>query len=75
MAKYSTIQELTGADMEQGNSLHRRYWNSSSLPIRERRKHRPSLCNYRRDRVLRKIMKNEMAALAKKIQSALEAEQ
>lgn len=75
MAKYSTIQELTGADMEQGRALYRRYWNSSSLPIRERRNNRPSLCNYRRNRVLRKIMKNEMSALAKNIQSALEVEQ
>ena len=67
MAKFSTIQELTGADMEQGGSLMRRYLNQSSLPTREKRLSMPKLCVFRRDRVLRRLMKNEMTALASRI--------
>lgn len=67
MARPSTIQELTGADMEQGGSLMRRYWNQSSLPTREKRLNMPKLCVFRRDRVLRRLMNNEMAALASRI--------
>lgn len=68
MAKCSTIQELTGADMEQGNALYKRYWGSSSLSVREKRENRPNLCNFRRDAVLRKIMAREMEALVSRIQ-------
>lgn len=67
MAKPSTIQELTGADMEQGGSLMRRYWNQSSLPTREKRLNMLKFCVFRRDRVLRRLMNNEMAALASRI--------
>ncbi|EJG2384919.1 hypothetical protein AM391_RS02995 [Kluyvera ascorbata] len=67
MAKFSTIQELMGADMEQGGSLMKRYWNQSALPAREKRLNMPKLCIFRRDRVLRRLMNNEMNALASRI--------
>ncbi|QPO98307.1 hypothetical protein GVI61_17980 [Citrobacter freundii] len=67
MAKFSTIQELTGSDMEQGRALMNRYWRSSSLPVREKRKSMPRLCVFRRDRVLRRLMSNEMNALVNRI--------
>ncbi|WP_455768635.1 DUF7301 family protein [Citrobacter werkmanii] len=67
MAKFSTIQELTGSDMEQGRALMNRYWSSSSLPVREKRQNMPRLCVFRRDRVLRKLMSNEMNALVNRI--------
>ncbi|MGO0144911.1 DUF7301 family protein [Citrobacter freundii] len=67
MAKFSTIQELTGSDMEQGRALMNRYWRSSSLPIREKRQNMPRLCVFRRDRVLRRLMSNEMNALVNRI--------
>ncbi|MFZ4362860.1 DUF7301 family protein [Citrobacter portucalensis] len=67
MAKFSTIQELTGSDMEQGRALMNRYWLSSSLPVREKRQNMPRLCVFRRDRILRKLMSNEMNALVNRI--------
>lgn len=67
MAKFSTIQELTGSDMEQGGALMRRYWNQSALPTREKRLNMPRLCVFRRDKVLRRLMNNEMSALASRI--------
>ncbi|HCQ7275891.1 TPA: hypothetical protein OL752_003338 [Citrobacter freundii] len=67
MAKFSTIQELTGSDMEQGRALMNRYWRSSSLPVREKRLNIPQLCVFRRDRVLRRLMSNEMNALVNRI--------
>lgn len=67
MSRFSTIQELTGSDMEHGGSLMRRYWNQSSLPVREKRLNMPKLCVFRRDRVLRRLMSNEMSALARRI--------
>jgi len=68
MAKFSTIQNLMGADMDQGGALYKRYWNQSSLPVRERKNNRPTFCKFRRDRVLRKLMNNEMKALVSRIQ-------
>ncbi|HAK1937640.1 TPA: DUF7301 family protein [Salmonella enterica subsp. enterica serovar Muenchen] len=70
MGKSSTIQELTGSDMEQGNSLYKRYLKASSLPFKEKIKHRPSLCRFRRDRVLRRLMQNEMKSLTIRIERA-----
>ncbi|WP_460522422.1 DUF7301 family protein [Erwinia aphidicola] len=37
-----------------------RYYKSSSLPFTEKRKHKPEVCKYRRDRVLHAIMNREM---------------
>lgn len=63
MSKFSTIQELTGSDITQGKALMNRYHKSSSLPIMERRKNVPTVCCFRRDRVLRRLMRIEMDAL------------
>ncbi|MHA3924551.1 DUF7301 family protein [Klebsiella oxytoca] len=50
--------------MEQSGALRKRYWQSSSLPFSEKRKHRPQPCRFRRDRVLQKIMRREMEYMA-----------
>ncbi|MGU3723680.1 DUF7301 family protein [Klebsiella aerogenes] len=53
--------------MEQSGALSKRYWQSSSLPFREKRKHRPQPCRFRRDRALQKIMRREMEAMANRL--------
>ncbi|EPL4116177.1 DUF7301 family protein [Klebsiella pneumoniae] len=54
MSKVSTVGEIVRSDMEQSGTLRKRYWKSSSLPFREKRKHRPQPCHFRRDKVLKK---------------------
>ncbi|MGR7336751.1 DUF7301 family protein [Klebsiella aerogenes] len=67
MTRVSTVGELARSDMEQSGALRKRYWQSSSLPFREKRKHRPQPCRFRRDRVLQKIMRREMEAMANRL--------
>lgn len=67
MTRVSTVGELARSDMEHSGALRKRYWQSSSLPFRERRKHRPQPCRFRRDRVLQKIMRREMEAMANRL--------
>ena len=67
MKKLSTIQDLLFHDMNQGKSIFNRYWKSSSLPPRERHKHRPKIIR-RRDKVFLKIIRLEMMASMKRIQ-------
>lgn len=67
MSGFSTIQELMGSDMTEGRARMRRYWSSSSLPAREKHVNAPKLCDWRRDKVLRKLMKNEMNALSRRL--------
>lgn len=55
MRKLSTASDLLVADMKQGRALFDRYRKSSSLPTRELKLNQPRL-NYRRDRVLKKII-------------------
>ncbi|MGF3157827.1 DUF7301 family protein, partial [Klebsiella pneumoniae] len=54
MPRASTVGEIVRSDMVQSGALRKRYWQSSSLPFREKRKHRPQPCHFRRDRVLQK---------------------
>ncbi|WP_064743330.1 DUF7301 family protein [Klebsiella aerogenes] len=67
MTRVSTVGEPVRSDMEQSGALRKRYWESSSLPFRERRKCRPQPCHFRRDRVLQKIMRREMEAMANRL--------
>lgn len=67
MSKVSTVGEIVRSDMEQSGALRKRYWKSSSLPFRERRKHRPQPCHFRRDKVLKKIMHREMEAMVNRL--------
>ncbi|HHT2832378.1 TPA: DUF7301 family protein [Klebsiella aerogenes] len=67
MPKVSTVGEIVRSDMEQSGVLRKRYWQSSSLPFREKRKHRPHPCHFRRDRVLQKIMRREMEAMVNRL--------
>ncbi|WP_458294584.1 DUF7301 family protein [Klebsiella aerogenes] len=67
MPRASTVGEIVRSDMEQSGALRERYWKSSSLPFRERRKCRPQPFHFRRDRVLQKIMRREMEAMANRL--------
>lgn len=67
MSKVSTVGEIVRSDMEQSGALRKRYWQSSSLPFREKRKHRPQPYRLRRDRVLQKIMRREMEAMVNRL--------
>ncbi|WP_326494852.1 DUF7301 family protein [Klebsiella aerogenes] len=67
MPRASTIGEIVRSDMEQSGAHRKRYWQSSSLPFREKRKHRPQPCHFRRDRVLQKIMRREMEAMVNRL--------
>ncbi|EOD2804681.1 hypothetical protein ACJLW1_003205 [Klebsiella aerogenes] len=67
MTRVSTVGELVRSDMEQSGALRKRYWESSSLPFREKRKHRPQRCHFRRDKVLQKIMRREMEAMVNRL--------
>lgn len=67
MPMVSTVGEIVRSDMEQSGALRKRYWESSSLPFRERRKHRPQPSRFRRDRVLQKIMCREMEAMVNRL--------
>ncbi|HIC8950928.1 TPA: DUF7301 family protein [Klebsiella pneumoniae] len=67
MPRASTVGELVRSDMERSGALRKRYWQSSSLPFREKRKHRPQPYRFRRDRVLQKIMRREMEAMVNRL--------
>ncbi|MBT0720422.1 hypothetical protein HGT70_03890 [Rosenbergiella collisarenosi] len=67
MKKLSTTQDLVFHDMNQGSSIFKRYWKSSSLPARERYRNRPKII-FRRDKVLSRLLRIEMMASVKKIQ-------
>lgn len=67
MSRASTVGEIVRSDMEQSGAHRKRYWQSSSLPFRERRKHRPQPCHFRRDKVLQKIMRREMEAMVNRL--------
>ncbi|MDI3438319.1 hypothetical protein QLG07_02455, partial [Erwinia sp. V90_4] len=56
----TTAQQLIHHDIAQSNHIMQRYYKSSSLPFIEKRKHKPEVCKYRRDRVLHAIMNREM---------------
>lgn len=67
MSRASTVGEIVRSDMEQSGAHRKRYWQSSSLPFREKRKHRPQPCHFRRDKVLKKIMRREMEAMVNRL--------
>ncbi|OAH25345.1 DUF7301 family protein [Serratia marcescens] len=53
----TTASELISRDLLEWDNLQKRYWNASSLPHVERFKHNPKRKQYRRDRVLIRILK------------------
>lgn len=63
----TTAQEFIRIDITQSGRLLRQYYKSSSLPWPERRKYRPEVCQYRRDKVLHQIMRREMAKVLESI--------
>lgn len=67
MPRVSTVGEIVRSDMEHSGALRKRYWQSSSLPFGEKRKHRPQPCRFRRDRELQKIMRREMEAVVNRL--------
>lgn len=67
MSKVSTIQKLTGSDMQQGHALMRRYYISSSLSLFEKTINAPKVCQFRRDKILKRLINLQLAALARKL--------
>lgn len=62
----STISQLLSADIEQDVALCKRYYKSSNLPNGEKRKHAPTYMQFRRDRVMAKLMWLESQVAVKK---------
>ncbi|NUU68455.1 hypothetical protein HQN64_20430 [Enterobacteriaceae bacterium BIT-l23] len=56
----STHRELFEADVAESRARFKKYYRSSSLPMREKFKHRPKDRKYRRDRVLHEIITRGM---------------
>ena len=65
MSKSSTIQELMGSDLAHGQALMRRYYKASSLPIGEKNINAPKVCQFRRDKVMRRLINLQLTSLAK----------
>lgn len=61
------LANLITHDLIESRVLLRRYLKSSSLPIKEKMKHRPKPCHYRRDRVLRRLMQLSLSTTLEKI--------
>lgn len=70
MGKFSEMRDLMWADMMQNGAIHSRYWQSSSLPIVERQRLKPSPLKFRRDKVLRKLVNIEMKSIMDLVQNA-----
>lgn len=62
----TTISQLLSADIEQDIALCRRYYQSSNLPNGEKRKHAPNYMQFRRDKVMAKLMWLESQVAVKK---------
>jgi hypothetical protein len=56
----STHKELLNADAAENRARFKRYYSSSSLPMREIFKHLPKYQKYRRDRVIHEIINRDM---------------
>ncbi|WP_241666534.1 DUF7301 family protein [Jejubacter calystegiae] len=56
----STHRELFKSDVAESRARFKKYYRSSSLPMREKFKHRPKEPHYPRDRVLQKIINRDM---------------
>lgn len=60
MSKPSTMSELLHSDLVCCRNIMGRYFKSSSLSIGERQRNKPKVCQFRRDKVLRKLIKIQM---------------
>ncbi|NCH48640.1 DUF7301 family protein [Cronobacter malonaticus] len=67
MSKATTTAALQSAAMKEFSARNQRYWSASSLPTREKVKHRKPLKAYRRDRVMNAILRRD---INRKIESA-----
>ena len=61
MRKFSTAEELLHADVEHYKVIINRFRKSSSLSLLERAMNRPKLPAYRRDRVLKQVLRKQIA--------------
>ncbi|EOC0210444.1 hypothetical protein ACI0YR_003931 [Cronobacter dublinensis] len=60
MRKSTTTAELQNAALKEFSARNQRYWSASSLPTREKVKHRKPLKAYRRDRVMNAILRRDI---------------
>ncbi|ELY5887239.1 hypothetical protein SNN87_001311 [Cronobacter sakazakii] len=67
MSKATTTAALQSAALKEFSVRNQRYWSASSLPTREKVKHRKPLKAYRRDRVMNAILRRD---INRKIESA-----
>lgn len=63
----TTISQLLSADIEQDIALCRRHYQASNLPNGEKRKHAPNYMQFRRDKVMDKLMWLESQFSIKKL--------
>ncbi|EOG5366151.1 hypothetical protein ACLEZ9_002556 [Cronobacter sakazakii] len=67
MSKATTTAALQSAALKEFSARNQRYWSASSLPTREKVRHRKPLKAYRRDRVMNAILRRD---INRKIESA-----
>ncbi|WP_105626980.1 DUF7301 family protein [Cronobacter malonaticus] len=60
MSKATTTAALQSAALREFSARNQRYWSASSLPTREKVKHRKPLKAYRRDRVMNAILRRDI---------------
>ncbi|ELY2913785.1 hypothetical protein SMC71_003942 [Cronobacter sakazakii] len=60
MSKATTTAALQSAALKEFSVRNQRYWSASSLPTREKVKHRKPLKAYRRDRVMNTILRRDI---------------
>lgn len=61
----TTAKELMAHDFAENRRMIERYRKSSSLPFREKMKNKPKGKGYRRDRVLLRIINNDMSKVVR----------
>ncbi|HAU5438112.1 TPA: hypothetical protein JD175_07320 [Cronobacter sakazakii] len=61
MSKATTTAALQSAALKEFSVRNERYWSASSLPTREKVKHRKPLKAYRRDRVMNAILRRDIS--------------
>lgn len=65
----TTATALLCSDMLENSRRHRKYWKSSSLPVTERFNNRPITKHSPRNRVLKRILQRDMAAMTNRLSS------
>lgn len=54
--KFTTAGDLLAIDLKRSTIEFNKYWKSSSLPVIDRRKNKPKVKAFRRDKVLKKLV-------------------